>query len=442
MKKTRIDHIIIAFMLCCAPAALFAEEIGINGSVKTDIRIRFDDQEITWNDTRATLKLEGSPSEKFHYYAEGQIKGIYDVSADDQFQSAADLLEGYLDLYKFISDRLDVRIGKQIVAWGTADKINPTSNVSPDDLEDPFDFGKKLGVNAVQATLYFGNVSLTGIFVPESGVAQLPVSGSAQALAGTQTAPEGMTIGNITQHIIEPEPTLSESSAYALKIATILWDYDVSLSYFAGRDDLPLANNIVLTPVDNLGAMDMDVDLVYPKMQVIGADVAGQLFTVGVWAEGALFLQEKVALTTALNTAEELLPQTSGVAMDDDPYFKYVIGLDYTFKNEWYINAQFIHGFFQERSQEALSDYIVFRAEKDFMNAELTIAPFGVAFVVPDWSEVSSNYGVIGIPEVTYRPVDNVELILGAYLMAGEGQNMFSSMADQDQLYFKAKVSF
>jgi hypothetical protein len=243
-------------------------EGNLNGDIRTDQRLRFDPQEFTRNEARLNLRFEDAPNDKYHYFGEVQLKGTRDLTADDQFDWEFDLREGYLDLYQFFSDQLDVRIGKQIFAWGRADKINPTSNVSPDNLEAPFDFGEKLGVNAIQATIYLENVSVTGIFVPEFGVAELPSGAFANAFIGTTELPQGMTLGNITQHTLQPESTVDESSLYAVKLSTVLWDYDVSLSYVAGRDDLPLANAVRLTSVDELGTVDLDVDLIYPKMQL------------------------------------------------------------------------------------------------------------------------------------------------------------------------------
>jgi hypothetical protein len=443
MKHTLLAmSILLGWLLTSATPILAGVEGSINGDIRTDQRLRFDPQEFTRNETRFSLKVQGALADKYDYFGEVQLKGTRDLTADDQFQWEADLREGYLDIYKFFSDRLDVRLGKQIIAWGKADKLNPTSNVSPDNLEDPFDFGEKLGVNAVQTTIYWGDTSIAGIFIPEFGVAELPSGDFAQAFAGTTELPQGLTLRNSTQHTLQPESTLDESALYAVKLSAVLWGYDVSLSYLAGRDDLPLANAARLTAVDDLGTVDLDVDLIYPKMQVIGADIAGQIKTIGVWAEGALFLPDKVALTTTLTTLEGVQSQSETVALDDEPYFKYVVGMDYTFKNEWYVNAQFVHGFFHERGQDALSDYIVFRFEKDFLNAELTIAPLQMALAIPDWNHLDTNYGLVGIPEITYRPADNVELILGAYILTGKGPNMFSQIKDQDQVYFKAKVTF
>ena len=443
MNKMMIYWIIIVSIILCTAKDLFAEvDADINGNIQTDNRIRFDEQEFTRNDTRLTLKFEGAPSDEYHYFSEIQLEGIRDIEEDEEFRWELDLREGYLDLYQFLFDSLDVRIGKQIIAWGTADQLNPTSNVCPDDLEDMFDFGEKLGVIAVQTTFYWGDVSLAGIFVPEFVPAELPAGDLASAFASAMEPPEGMVFRNISQHTIAPERTLDESSQYALKISGLLFDYDVSLSYFYGRDDLPLADNVTMTPVDEQGTVDLETGLIYPEMQVVGVDFAGAISSVGIWGEGALFLPDKVEMTTFLNTPDGLQPQGNSVVLDDEPYFKYVVGMDYTFENGWYVNAQFLHGFFHERGKDGLNDYIACRLEKKLLNDELKIVPFGVAIAITDWDDIGNNYAFVGNPEVTYYPTDNVELILGAFIIEGKGENMFSQIKNNDELYVKAKVSF
>ena len=48
----------------------------------------------------------------------------------------------YLRINDFVLDGLDLKIGRQIVEWGSADKFNPTSVINSVDLEDPMDFGR------------------------------------------------------------------------------------------------------------------------------------------------------------------------------------------------------------------------------------------------------------------------------------------------------------
>jgi hypothetical protein len=120
MKHTRL----ILSILCCwslisISPSLAGVEGNLTGSIQTDQRLRFDPQEFTRNETRLSLKLQGSLGDKYAYFGEMQFKGVRDLTADDQYQWETDLREGYLDLYKFFSDNLDLRIGKQIIAWGS-----------------------------------------------------------------------------------------------------------------------------------------------------------------------------------------------------------------------------------------------------------------------------------------------------------------------------------
>ena len=169
-----------------------------------------------------------------------------------------------------------------------------------------------------------------------------------------------------------------------------------------------------------------------------GADLVGAVSNIGIWAEGACFIPEKVVMktfTVGVGT------QTS-IALDDEPYYKFVIGGDYTFKNGIYLNAQYLHGFVHERGKDDLNDYLTFRFEKKFFNDELKVVPIGGAVSVTDWDDYENNYGLVANPEITYYPYDNVEIITGAYILNGKGRNMFSSLKDNDEVYFKAKVSF
>ena len=55
--------------------------------------------------------------------------GLEDLGA--QYPTDLSLWEAYVDIYSFLFPSLDLRIGKQRLAWGTADKLNPTDNLNP-----------------------------------------------------------------------------------------------------------------------------------------------------------------------------------------------------------------------------------------------------------------------------------------------------------------------
>ena len=435
---------------------LFADNgVNINGYIQTDNRIQTKSNKFTWNENRLNLRLEGTPSDKYHYFSEIRLRGFgfpatsrfLDLQMQEKnkvYPWGLEFREAYVDLYGFGLKDLDVRIGRQVIAWGTADALNPTSNISPDDLEDIFNFGEKLGTNAVNASYYIGdNLTINGVYVPVFTPATLPFGDFADAFSAPMDLPLGMTVRTLSDTVILPERKASESSQIGLKASTNLFGYDLSLSYFKGRDDLPILSKATITPVDMIGTVDIATELVYPEIQVIGADFAGSIGSVGIWGEGAVYMPEELAMTTlAPSPATGQMETTQTIVLDDKPYFKFVLGGDYTFKNGLYFNGQYLHGFLHERGKNELNDYFTFRLEKTFLNDKFKLVPIGGAVAINDWDDMKNNYGLVYAPELSYYPSDNVELSVVPFIIDGKGANMFGSIKDLDEILFRLKVSF
>jgi len=206
---------------------------------------------------------------------------------------------------------------------------------------------------------------------------------------------------------------------------------------------LPILSKATIVPVDLIGTVDIATELIYPEVQVIGADFAGSIGSVGVWGEGAVYMPEELAMTTiAPSPTTGQMETTQTVALDDEPYFKFVLGGDYTFKNGLYFNGQYLHGFLHERGKDALNDYFTFRLEKTFLNDKFKIVPIGGAVAINDCDDVKNNYGLVYAPELSYFPSDNVELNIGSFIIDGKGDNMFGMIKGLDEIIFRLKVSF
>ncbi len=450
-----MKRLIIWGIILWAIHVTFAQ-VEFNGSVMTYNRLRLQQEgQWTWNENRLTLKLNGNPAENLHFYANVRLRGFGFPKAsttaqlqrrekDAAYPWGMELREAYVDIYGFLTDNLDLRIGRQRIAWGTADQFNPTDNLNPDDLEDIFNFGAHFGSNAVLANYYLGDFTLTGVVIPVFQPATLPYGDWSQAFTASTSLPVPILVVQTMDRIILPENKLTETTSYAVKIAGTHWGYDWSLSYYNGRDDLPLPTAVQLTPADQNSNFKAEVTLIYPRMQVIGADLAGSLWDIGIWAEAAVFFPEKYWQTVTfpnISPPPETVTFTS-IALDDKPYVKWVVGGDYTFKSGWYVNVQFLHGFLHERGQDNLNDYLLARVEKRMLNDALKVVPFGIALAVPDWQDVQNNYGLAGGPEIAYSPVDALEIAIGAYLITGKGDNLFSRIKDFDEGFVKVTYSF
>ncbi len=128
------------------------------------------------------------------------------------------------------------------------------------------------------------------------------------------------------------------------------------------------------------------------------------------------------------------------VALDDKPYFKFTLGSDYTFPGGYYLNVQWMHGFFTERGG-TLNDYFFARLEKILFDDQLKIA-FGGALEVDKWDNVNENYGYGFFPELIYQGIDNLEIAVGTFLVGGKSVTLLGSWKNANQVYLRVKVSF
>ncbi len=225
---------------------------------------------------------------------------------------------------------------------------------------------------------------------------------------------------------------------FGFKIEKNFFGYDFSLSYFYGRDDIPLVNKVKLTPIDFFGTADVSVELIYPRIQVLGLDVAGAVGKIGIWAEGALFFPGEIEVTTDLTDLGLGLQRSTAL---DKPYFRYVVGADYSFKGGCYINGQYLHGFIHERKEDDMGEYFLLSIEKKLFRDKLKITLGGGA-EVRSFNEISDNYAFLFAPEVVYYPFDNAEITFGYRFIDGKENVVFGRVKDNDEVYFKAKYSF
>ncbi len=252
----------------------------------------------------------------------------------------------------------------------------------------------------------------------------------------------GTNVAESEEHLTFPDRK-PENFIYATKLSGKVIGYDFSLSYFRGYDDIPIANRLIVTPIDTLGNMKLDTHLGFPEIQAVGFDCAGELYSVGLWGETAVFLPEEVKMEMEIpNPMDPLNPIVQDTTiLSDEPYVKFTLGGDYTFKNGIYINAQWMHGFFTEGGEDNLEDYCLAGIEKKFKNDEIKATLAGV-LEIKDIEDIEENYGTAIIPEVSYAPTDNVNLSFGAFFLDGKPETLFGSWKEQDQIYLKTEVSF
>ena len=452
-----IGVIALLFNVNIAKAQDNANKLKLSGELLTDQRFLLKSpNDWAWNENRLTLKLDKRITGNSKFYTEVWLRNIglpkISSSADLYNKGIVDpynleVREAYVQLFGFLSENLDVKIGRQRIVWGTADKLNPTDNLNPYDLEDVLDFGRHRGSDAISFDYYFNSeFSLQGVYIPFFQPANLPIGIFADALTPSVEMPPPFILNGFTDEVNMPAFNLGESATAGAKFKGFAGGVDFSVSYVWGRDGFPIGTYNTITPVDTLGGVNVNVQTSFFRQHIFGADLATSIGGVGVWAEAAAFLPEhEVVMTTDLSALYPGSPvpvTADSVVLKREVFLKYVVGADYNFANGMYLNFQYMHGFINERGRDALNDYFFMQYQMKFFEDKLKFTPVAGGFIVSDWDDVENNYSIIYAPELSYMATDNVEIIISTALFNGKGDNVFAKFTDYNMFMFKVKYSF
>lgn len=433
-------------------------KLNISGDLLTDQRFLLkNDNDWAWNENRIALKFDKKITSSSKFYSEiwfrnmglpsvAHMSELYNKGIVDPYN--LEIRELYIQMYGFLFDNLDLTIGRQRIVWGTADKLNPTDNLNPLDLEDIIDFGRRRGSDAINLSYYFNSdFSLQAVYIPFFQPANLPVGIFANALFPEMELPEGLALKGFSDTIITPRYNLAKSSTAGLKFKGFTKGIDFSLSYVWGYDGLPYSSRNIIIPVDMVGGIKINSQLSFFRTHIFGLDMATSIAGIGFWAEAALFMPETDVIM--VNDYSALYPMSpEPVTIDsllidkNDPYLKFIVGGDYHFADGSYLNIQYMHGFIQEKGKDELNDYFFMRYEKKFFNEKLRVAPIGGGYIVTDWADMKNNYALVYIPEIGYNATNDAEIVLSATIFDGKGNNLFAQLKDYSMFMFKIKYSF
>ncbi len=471
MKK---QFVLILFALLAALSVFSQEEkdMSLGGKVTTNNRMLYNDNfKWNWNENRVALNLEKKFSDKARFYTEAWFRswGFPSVSSIRLLSDPGkldptniSLREAYVTVYGFIFKKLDVSFGRQRIAWGKGDRLNPTDNVNPCDLEDIWDFGRHLGSESLRLNFYpSAKWQLEGVFVPFFRPAMFPYGDMSSLFfsTGSFNMPAsynylGTSFKILTNSISDsttlPRNDISNSIA-GIKIMTQQLNFDFSASYLYGRLDLPSPYRADIS-LDALSlnppsvSFDIQALLLYPRVHIFGFDFAGNLGPVGLWGETAVFLPDSaIGLHynyTGFPAGYEMPEQADSLILGSKPYVKVLLGADYFFPDNSYLNIQVLHGFASEIGTPNLNDYLMLSYSKKFLNEKLEVRPLNGSFMISDWSDIKNNYALVFMPEVSFKQNDNTEIIAGVRIIDGKGSSSFARLWDRDEIYFNLNYSF
>jgi len=403
MEKLKLYLMGMALILTILQSPCLAKEVNIKGNISHDLIYFTESREFYSNLTQYELSLEKYFGNKGKAYL--SFKGGYDSMEGTPEVEMVTLDEAFADIYL---KNTDLRIGQQVINWGTADGINPTNYINPKEISftDMELKGKSLA--CAWATYYGKDIALTGVGIFDYQPLNIP-----EEL-------EYLGIGELTS---EPENTLGNME-FALKGEKRISGWDVKLSYFSGWEDYPA---LWISP--SLGPKSA-----YQRVNKIGLATAGGFKGIGLWSETAYVLPHKIE---EMNQAGNILFSMN------EPYLQSVLGADYTFENDVYLEGQYIYC----GNGSLISPYVQYNAGEKVTPANYLMAHSSYTFDQVHTLELvgianlqDSSY--IMMPQYTYAINQVTDLSLRAALFFGNAGSEFGKLKDKSLVDLGVKISF
>lgn len=415
MKKIIVATLGTVLLLFIWGNISLAKEIELGGNISHNLFYLSREERLSQNITQYKLFLK-----KDFRGGDGKIylsfKGGYDSLGEENVEPIK-LDQAYADIYL---KNTDLRIGRQVISWGTADGINPTNYINPRELSltETEPGGKPLA--SLQATYYSKIGDVTGVIVFDYQPQEIPEElerGLEQAIPGFGGFPLPA----------EMENTLSNME-FALKVEKRIGNWDTKLSYFHGWEDYP-ALWIGLGPGF---PPQLEAKSQYQQVDKVGLATAGSFKTVGLWSEVAYVMPREI---------EEMRNAFISFSMNK-PYLQAVLGADYTL-GKVYIQGQYIY--YQNGS--LLSPYNQYETGEDITAANYLMvqSSYGINQVhslrlggIVNLQD--SSYTLM--PQYTYALNEVTDLSLRGMLFFGGEGTEFGRLKSIESIGFGIKTSF
>ena len=353
------------------------------------------------NYTPSSVWLKTASDFESGWYARGQGWLLDERPVDRGSRVLGDLQEGYVG---WRNDKIEISLGRRILAWGRADRINPTDVLTARDYTRLFayDEDQRLGSVVGTASYTFGDMTATALWLPEFRPNIFPVPQN-----------KGFSVRQGTDRL--------SADQFAVRLNRTGGNFDWALSYLAGVNRNPGARLIGLSPAGVL------VDAVYNQVQIWGADFATN--------SGKYGLRGEMAYSQ---------PHASkGDIFSPRPFVEAVLGVDRNVTSSVNVNLQyFVHHVFSYRDPAFGSsptiEYIAIKTA--MLNNQRVATQHGpalrIGYTTLNDALLIEATGLIFLsdqsfslrPRVTYAISDRMKFVAGGDIFTGPRDSYFGQL--------------
>ncbi|HVP07479.1 MAG TPA: DUF1302 family protein [Candidatus Acidoferrum sp.] len=376
--------------------------------------------EQTANESRLQLRLEQTNDNSEFF---GRLDFVYDGTADQSY--IWELREGYLKTR--LGNHIDLKLGRQILTWGTGDLIF-INDVFAKDYRSFFigrdDQYLKAPQNALRMEYYGGIGSLALVWTPQFEPNRLPDGRTLSYFNPFTGSIVGTGLGE--QYYFNPTlpPSKFENGEWATRFSRDFGGYNAALYFYKGFYKNP--NGAVMTAD---GPMP-----VFPKLNVYGASIRGPLAGGIVWAEGGYFDSRQDR-----GGQDPLMPNSSTTGMVG---FERQVATNLTVNAQWQFDAMASYDAYKEQQtamhayvRDKVSHLLTSRITKLLHSELITLS--GFVFYSPSDQDVYARLSG------EYKYTDQVTFAVGANLFDGKHEaTNFGQFKRNDNVYLKVTYNY
>jgi len=312
-----------------------------------------------------------------------------------------------------LTDRLDTKIGRQIVVWGTLDNLRVTDVLNPLDLRVPglTDIDDlRLPVTMVKFDYYFGNWALSGMAIPEVRFSKLPVFGSDFFPAPFPLPPEDVPASGF------------KKMQTAASLVGVFSGWDIGFYAANIYSDQTYAELVSPGPPPQLVRKHARINMLGTAANLASGNWL--LKAEAAWFDGIQFTNTPGATYSRLDLAG---------------------GLEYTGFSETTVNLEAVnrHIFDYDQVLKLPPDEIrenefqwVLRFMRDFMNDTLTLTLVASTF------GIKADDGAFERLDVEYEITDALSIRGGVILYQSGDKGIFQDVAANDRLFCVLNYNF
>ncbi len=314
-------------------------------------------------------------------------------------------------------DALDIKLGRQIITWGTGDFVF-LNDVFPKDWQSFFlgrdDEYLKKPANAIRWTLFFDKFSVD--------IAWLPFFTPDQFISGERLSYYNPLSGSLSGPLnpeIDPDypDTEIENGEIAARIFGTLGSWEIAVYGYRGRWGVP-------------SGFDVDKNKpFFPHLEVWGSSMRGPI-------AGGIFNAEVAWYRSLddLNGSDPYVPNSE---------FRWLLGYSHEIAADQSIGVQAYMEHLLDYSQYKKSGgnrdrerlWLTLRYTGLFMQQNLTLSFFG--FFAPIEKDLYCR------PKISYKYSDNITVTLGANVFFGvESSTFFGQFEENTNIYARIRYFF